>query len=269
MLLERRLDEGSRSPHIRGEESVRRTKSIVARLDGVTLGTGVTLGAREDISDTSEGHHLLSRRGTDNTGTTWSWDETHGDRTTLTGALHRDGVWGSELGTPITTADRDQVDLGVEDSTTDGCGDLLAGLPAKTDVTVTVTNSDEALEASALTGGGLLLDRGDPHDIILERDLTFTFTEHMINDLVLLDRERVEVDVFDLLDAALLHEASELGHWGPLFTTLTLTLAFTLALALTLALTVLTLALTESTFETSLTLAFSLNLTSVHRELLL
>ena len=38
----------------------------------------------------------------------------------------------------------------------------------------------------------------------------------MVDDLVLLDRHRVEEDLLEAADAALLHEAAELGNRDPL-----------------------------------------------------
>ena len=82
--------------------------------------------------------------------------------------LHGDGVGKTELGAPVSTTDGDQVDLGRDESTTDGEGDFLGGLDAEADVAGTITDGDEGLEAVALTGGGLLLDGHDLHDVILQ-----------------------------------------------------------------------------------------------------
>jgi hypothetical protein len=67
----------------------------------------------------------------------------------------------TEVGTPVTTANGNDGKLSDDDGGADGCSDFLGGLDAKTDVTLAVTNDNDGLEASALTGTGLLLDRLD------------------------------------------------------------------------------------------------------------
>ena len=66
----------------------------------------------------------------------------------------------------------------------------------------------------ALAGRRLLLHGLDRHDFVLE--LARGRGEEVIDDLVLLDRHRVEEDLLEAADAALLHEAAELGHRDPL-----------------------------------------------------
>lgn len=53
--------------------------------------------------------------------------------------------------TPVTTANRDQTQLGVDAGTTDGGSDFLTDLVAQTDVTVRVTDQSVGDEAVALT----------------------------------------------------------------------------------------------------------------------
>ena len=66
---------------------------------------------------------------------------------------------------------------------------LLAALDTEPNVTVVVTDDDEGLEASSLTGTSLFLNRYDLHDLVLET------RAELVHDLVLLDWERVEVDL--------------------------------------------------------------------------
>lgn len=91
---------------------------------------------------------------------------------------------GTGVGSPVSTADRDQVHLGVDDAASDGGGYLLGGLDTKADVASSVTDSDVALEASALTGRCLLLDRHDLHHLVLEGG-----ADEVVNNLELLDGE--------------------------------------------------------------------------------
>ena len=52
--------------------------------------------------------------------------------------------------------------------TPDGSGDFLGALNAESHVSVVVSDGDEGLEARALTGAGLLLDRHDLEHVVLE-----------------------------------------------------------------------------------------------------
>jgi hypothetical protein len=64
----------------------------------------------------------------------------------------------TKVGTPETTTDGDNAQLGDDDGGTNGSGDFLGGLDTETDVTVRVTNDDNGLESGTLTSTGLLLD---------------------------------------------------------------------------------------------------------------
>ena len=100
---------------------------------------------------------LLSRSteaSADGTGDTY----TDGDGTALAALLAGQGVRSTQVGTPVTTTDGDDAQLGDDDGGTDGSGDFLGGLDAETDVALRVTNDDNGLESGALTGTGLLLD---------------------------------------------------------------------------------------------------------------
>ena len=64
----------------------------------------------------------------------------------------------TEVGTPVSSSDGHNAELGDDDSGTDGSGDFLRSLDAETDVSLGVSNDDDSLEAGTLTGTGLLLD---------------------------------------------------------------------------------------------------------------
>jgi hypothetical protein len=64
----------------------------------------------------------------------------------------------TKVGTPVAATDGDNAELGNDDGSADGGSDFLGGLDAETDVALRVTNEDNGLETSALTGTGLLLD---------------------------------------------------------------------------------------------------------------
>ena len=67
----------------------------------------------------------------------------------------------TEVGTPVTTSNRNNAELGDDDSSTDGSRDFLGGLDTEANVALTITDDNDGLEAGTLTGTGLLLDRLD------------------------------------------------------------------------------------------------------------
>lgn len=64
----------------------------------------------------------------------------------------------TEVGTPVTSPDGQDGELGNGDGGADGGSDFLGGLDTETDVALRVTDEDNGLEAGTLTGTGLLLD---------------------------------------------------------------------------------------------------------------
>ena len=64
----------------------------------------------------------------------------------------------TKVGTPVTSSDGHNAELGDDDGGTDGGGDLLGGLDTEANVALGVTNDDDGLESGTLTGAGLLLD---------------------------------------------------------------------------------------------------------------
>ena len=115
------------------------------------------------------------------------------------------------VGAPVSTTDGDQVHLSVDDAASDGSGNLLGSLDSEANVACSVTDSDVALEASALTGRCLLLHGHDLHDLVLEGG-----ADEVINDLVLLDWEGEKEDLLDRLDLALLDQTAKFGNRDPL-----------------------------------------------------
>ena len=87
----------------------------------------------------------------------------------------------AQLSAPETSPHGNDGELGHDDGASDGGGDLLAALDAESDVAVVVTDGDEGLEPGALTGSGLLLDRHDLENLVLEG-----WAQEQVNDLVLL-----------------------------------------------------------------------------------
>ena len=64
----------------------------------------------------------------------------------------------TEVGTPVSSPDGNDGELGNDDSSADGGSNFLGGLDTETDVALGVTDDNDSLEAGTLTGTGLLLD---------------------------------------------------------------------------------------------------------------
>lgn len=135
---------------------------------------------------------------------------TNGDGTALAALLARQGVRLTKVGTPVTSTDGDDAELGDDDGGADSSSDFLGGLDTETDVALGVTNDDDGLEAGALTGTGLLLDGLDLHDLVLE------LGQEVVDNLVLLDGQRVKVNLLHAVDLASLYETAKLGNGLPL-----------------------------------------------------
>jgi len=99
---------------------------------------------------------------------------------------------GTDLGTPITSSDWDEVDFGVDQSTFDGNLDFLGALDTNTNVTLSVTSGNDSLESGSLTGLGLLLNGKDAHNFIEE--FGFLVGNESFSDLSLLDWDGVSVN---------------------------------------------------------------------------
>lgn len=66
-------------------------------------------------------------------------------------------MWLSQGCTPVPSADRQNAELSDDDGGADRGCDFFGGLDPESDVPFRVTNDDDGLEASALTGAGLFL----------------------------------------------------------------------------------------------------------------
>lgn len=98
----------------------------------------------------------------------------------------------ADLVSPITATNWDDRKLSQDDGSANGSGNFLAALDSQADVTVGVSDGDESLEASALTGTCLLLDGHDLQDLVLQ-----CATQEEIDDLELFDGERVQVNFLE------------------------------------------------------------------------
>jgi hypothetical protein len=64
----------------------------------------------------------------------------------------------TEVGAPVSSSDRHNAELSDDDGGADSSRDFLGGLDTETNVALRVSNDDDGLESSTLTGTGLLLD---------------------------------------------------------------------------------------------------------------
>merc|ERR1712050_238295 len=117
----------------------------------------------------------------------------------------------SEFVSPVSTSNGNDRKFGQDNGTTDGSGDFFGTFHSESDVTSSITDSDDSLEASTLTGTGLFLDRLNFQNFVLERG-----SDEMIDDLEFLDSEREVVDLLNGLDFSVFNETSEFSDGLPL-----------------------------------------------------
>jgi len=142
--------------------------SLEGGLSEVTEGGGATFGTGVDIGVSSVSKNFLWDWGGNDTGTSWSWDESHVDGTTFGVDLAWDGVWFTKFGTPVTSSNWNNRQLSQNDSCSDGVGNFFGALDSESDVSVVVTNNDGGLESGSLTGSGLFLDWLDLEDFVFQ-----------------------------------------------------------------------------------------------------
>jgi len=99
---------------------------------------------------------------------------------------------GTDLGTPITSSNWDEVDLGIDQSALNGNLDFLGTLDTNTNVTLTVTSGNDSLESGSLTGLGLLLNGKNAHNFIGE--FSSLVGNELLGNLCLLDWDGMSVD---------------------------------------------------------------------------
>lgn len=64
----------------------------------------------------------------------------------------------TEVGTPVSSPDGNDAELGDDDGSTDSSRDFFGGLDTETDVSLRVSDDNNSLETGTLTGAGLFLD---------------------------------------------------------------------------------------------------------------
>ena len=109
----------------------------------------------------------------------------------LTGNLAGHGMGTTDLVTPESSSDGNNGELGQDDGAANSGCYFLGALDAEADVAVRVADGDEGLEASALTGAGLLLDRHDLQHLVLKSG-----TQIKVDDLELLQKMKFSLFLF-------------------------------------------------------------------------
>merc|ERR1719222_304610 len=209
-LLVGRLCEDGLLPEVGGKVAVGLGNGSVGCLGKVSESSSGALGRGVAILDSSHLEKLLGDGSGDDTSSTRSGDQSDPNAAALSSHLagHRVGL--AKLRSPEATPHGNDGQLGHDDGATDGGGNFLAALDAEPNVSVVVADGHEGLEPSSLSSPGLLLDRHDLENLILQGR-----SKEEVNDLVLLDGEREEVDLLEGLDLAVLNQAAKLGHRDP------------------------------------------------------
>lgn len=253
-LLEGLLGELGLLPQIRGEVAIQDRKGVESGLGEIPQRRRRARRRSEAISNTSILKDLLGGRSSNDTSTAGSRDKTDVNRPALAVDLVGHSVRQTDFLTPIATTHRHHGHLGSQNSSADGVGNLLADFYTKTDVAIKITNKNERLETSALTGASLLLNRLNLHNLILQL-IGSRSAEEIVDDLVLLDGHGEQVNVLQRLDLAGFNQTAKLGNWDPLFLITITATTSTATTPATIATTTTAFTITTTTTTTTTTVA--------------
>ena len=89
------------------------------------------------------------------------------DTATLPTLFRRQAVRIPQICTPVPSPNRQHAELGNDDGRTDSGSDFLRGLDSQSNMSLRIADDDNSLEASPLTGAGLLLDWLDLRPILM------------------------------------------------------------------------------------------------------
>lgn len=149
---------------------------------------------RVAILHTSQLQQSLGGRRSDDASASRSRDQSAHDRSNLAADLGWHRVWFTKGSAPVTSPHRDHSQFGQDDSAADGGSDFLGAFNTQSDMSVEITDSDKGFEPCALAGAGLLLNRHDFHDFVLE------FWQEKVDDLEFFHREGEQVNLLHRLD---------------------------------------------------------------------
>ena len=114
VLLLRSGREVGGTPQVRGQETRGLGECMVHSHGQVTSGTRVTSGGGVHVLNTRHGQQLLGDKRRHDTGSTRSGDQSAAYGSALAGHLTWYGVGKTRVKTPVSSANRDQVHLGVD-----------------------------------------------------------------------------------------------------------------------------------------------------------
>jgi hypothetical protein len=97
----------------------------------------------------------------------------------------------SDLVSPISSPNRNDVHLGIKDSSLNSTLNFLMDFTSKSNMSLTISDNNIDLETCSLSSSGLFLDRFHLHDFFFEN----VFQEES-NDFRFLDRDRESEDLF-------------------------------------------------------------------------
>jgi len=189
-LLVGRFVEGGLLPQVGRQVGIGLGNRSISCLGEIAQSRGGTTGLGVAILDTGHVEQLLGNTSGDDSGTTRGGDQTYDGAATFAGNLARNSMGFTDLVTPITSSHGHDRELGEDDRSANGGGDLLGALNAQADVSVAVSDSDESLEPRALTGASLLLDGHDLQHLILQAR-----AEEEIDDLTFLDGKGEKINL--------------------------------------------------------------------------
>jgi hypothetical protein len=66
-------------------------------------------------------------------------------------------MWLSEIASPVSTSDWNNAELCNDNSSTNSCGNFLRSLDSESNVSLSISDDNDGLETSTLTGTSLLL----------------------------------------------------------------------------------------------------------------
>mmetsp|Transcript_26663 Transcript_26663/g.38985 ORF Transcript_26663/g.38985 Transcript_26663/m.38985 type:complete len:363 (+) Transcript_26663:42-1130(+) len=210
MFLIRNRRQGILLPQFRCQITVGILQCMKNGTNVVPHRTGMTTRTRVTIINTSHIQQLLSSRRCNKTCTTWCRNQTTTDTTTLARDLTGDRMRHTSRTSPISTTDGRHVELRTCNGTTNGRGNFGGTLDTESNMTSRITDGNKGLETSTLTSRGLLLDRHNLHDFVLQ-----LFLQKVINNFCLLDWERIQKDFFNRRNLAFLDQPSQFGNGDP------------------------------------------------------
>jgi hypothetical protein len=198
-------------PEFWGEVATGLGDGLERSLSEVTEGGGTSLGRSVDVFVAGVVQDLLGNGRGDDTGTPGGRDQPHVDGTAFGVHLAGDGVGFTELGAPVASSDRDDRQLGQGDGRPDSHSHFFGRFDAEADVAVVVSDDDGGLKPGPLAGPGLLLNRVNLQDLVLQ-----SLTQKVLDNFGLLDGQRKAIDLSQAADPSFFDKSAKLGDWHPL-----------------------------------------------------